>query len=65
MARDYGLYGVNALGSNIYTDGKEQFNFTLKTGKSVTFKNQVVIINGTHPDDSEIESLYDKFLSSN
>lgn len=63
MARDYGLFGVNPLGSNIYTDGKEQFNFTLKKGESVTFKNQVVIINGSYPMHSEIESMYNGFLA--
>jgi hypothetical protein len=63
MARDYGLFGVNPLGSNIYTDGKEQFNFTLKKGESVSFKNQVVIINGSYPMHSEIESMYTDFLA--
>lgn len=65
MARDYGLYGVNALGSNIYTEGKEQFNYTLKKGTSVTFKNQLVIIDGTQPSSEKIESFYDDFISKN
>ena len=47
MARDYGLYGVNSLGSNLYTEGKEQFNFVLKKGDSVTFKHQVLVFNGS------------------
>lgn len=62
MARDYGLYGVNPLGSNIYTEGKEQFNFTLEKGKSVTFKNQVAIINGSYPAPAQIDSLYNTFI---
>lgn len=61
MARDYGLYGVNPFGSNIYTKGKEQFNFTLKKGDSVTFKNQVVIIDGIYPTPAKIEFLYNAF----
>lgn len=65
MARDYGLYGVNWLGSNIYTNGAEQFNFTLKKGKSATFKNQVVIINGTYPTLGKIEALYNTFIANN
>ena len=65
MARDYGLYGVNPFGSNIYTNGEEQFNFTLEKGKSVTFKNQVVIINGSYPTPAKIESLYNVFISNN
>ncbi len=65
MARDYGLYSVNPLGSNIYSEGKEQFNFTLEKGKSVTFKNQVLIINGTYPSLAKIESLYKNFITNN
>ncbi|GJM33922.1 MAG: hypothetical protein DHS20C18_29230 [Saprospiraceae bacterium] len=64
MARDYGLYGVNSFGSNVYTEGKEQFNFTLKKGESVTFKNQVVIIDGNYPTSAKIESLYNAFISN-
>lgn len=58
MARDYGLFGVNHLGSSAYTDGKEQFNFILKKGDSTTFKHQVVIVNGVHSTPEEIESWY-------
>ena len=65
MVRDYGLFGLNPFGSNIYTEGKEQFNFTLKKGNSVTFKHQVVIVNGTNPSFETIESMYTKFLSAN
>ena len=64
MARDYGLFGVNPLGSNLYTKGKEQFNFTLKKGDSATFKNQVVILDGTNPGSAEIEVLYNAFVTS-
>ena len=64
MARDYGLYAVNPLGSSVYSEGKEQFNFTLEKGKSVTFKHQVVIIDGTYPVYAEIELLYNRFINS-
>ena len=64
MARDYGLYGVNPLGSVIYTEGIEQFNFTHKKGASVTFKNQVVIIDGSYPNHENIESMYKGFIAS-
>jgi hypothetical protein len=61
MARDYGLYSVNPLGSNLYTKGKEQFNFKLKKGESVTFKHQVLIIDGTNPTPAAIETWYNEF----
>lgn len=65
MARDYGLFGVNPFGSKIYTQGKEQFNFSLKKGESVTFKHQVVIINGVYPAKRKIDSLYNRFVLTN
>jgi hypothetical protein len=49
------------LGSNLYTDGKEQFNFKLEKGDSVTFKHQLVIVDGAHPSSSEIEKWYKAF----
>jgi hypothetical protein len=64
MARDYGLYSVNPLGSKMYTKGEEQFNFKLEKGKSVTFKHQVVIIDGTNPAPANIEALYNGFTTS-
>jgi hypothetical protein len=62
MARDYGLYGVNSLGSNLYTEGKEQFNFSLKKGDSVTFKHQVVIVDRMNPSPGKIEAWYGEFV---
>ena len=64
MARDYGLYSVNSMGSKLYTEGKEQLNFRLKKGESVTFKHQVVIIDGTNPDPAKIEAMYNEFVTS-
>lgn len=62
MARDYGLYGINPFGSNIYTNGEEQFNFTLKKGESAKFIHQVVIINGISPKKTIIDSMYNRFI---
>jgi hypothetical protein len=64
MARDYGLFGVNPLGSKLYTEGKEQFNFMLKKGDSVTFKHKVVIIDGMAVAPLKIDSLYKAFISA-
>jgi len=63
MARDYGLYSVNPMGSKLYTEGKEELNFKLKKGESVTFKHQVVIIDGTNPGPAKIEALYNDFAT--
>lgn len=64
MARDYGLFAVNSLGSNAYTEGKEQLNFKLKKGASVTFEHQVIISDGILPDLLEIEKKYTDFWSN-
>ena len=64
MARDYGLFGVNSFGSNIYTKGKEQFNFTLKKEQSVTFKYQVVILNDSISTPYDIEKMYEDFINN-
>tara|TARA_R110002051_G_scaffold74908_1_gene136493 strand:- start:2645 stop:3709 length:1065 start_codon:yes stop_codon:yes gene_type:complete len=64
MARDYGLFGVNSFGSYIYTEGKEKFNFKLKKGESVTFKNQVIINDGFLPDSTHIENEYHAFINN-
>ncbi|WNH11127.1 PmoA family protein [Thalassobellus suaedae] len=63
MTRDYGLYGVNPFGSNVYTNGEEQFNYTLKKGESTTFKYQVVIVDGVYPKPEKIETLYSNFIA--
>ena len=63
MARDYGLYGINPFGSNIYTNGEEQFNYTLKKGETAKFIHQVVIINGINPQPALIDSMYNRFVA--
>lgn len=45
-ARGYGLFAANPLGQNIFSNGKEQLNLSLKKGESVTFKFRVVIVSG-------------------
>ncbi|WEK21514.1 MAG: PmoA family protein [Candidatus Pedobacter colombiensis] len=45
-ARDYGLFAANPLGQAVFSNGKEQLNFTLKPGESVTFRYRVIIGSG-------------------
>ncbi len=65
MARDYGLFGVNSFGSSAYTEGKEQLNYILKKGDSITFKYQIVISNGVPLNVKNIEILYKDFVKKN
>ena len=42
-ARDYGLFAANTLGQKIFSEGKNELNFSLKKGESVTFKYRLVV----------------------
>ena len=42
-ARDYGLFAANTLGQKVFSEGKNELNFSLKKGESVTFKYRLVV----------------------
>jgi Methane oxygenase PmoA len=42
-ARGYGLFSANPLGAKIFSNGKQELNFRLPPGKSVTFRYRMVI----------------------
>jgi hypothetical protein len=43
-ARGYGLFAANPLGQKALSNGKEELNFALEAGKSVTFRHRVLIL---------------------
>ncbi len=45
-ARNYGLFAANPLGQKIFSEGKENMNFRLMKGNSVTFRYRIVIASG-------------------
>ena len=45
-ARGYGLFAANPLGQKAMSNGKEELNFKLAPGKSVTFQHEVLILDG-------------------
>ena len=45
-ARGYGLFAANPLGQKIFSGGKEELNFKLSKGQSVTFRFRLVIHSG-------------------
>src|SRR6185295_1197023 len=45
-ARGYGLFAVNPLGRKIFSNGKEELNFSLKPKESVTFRYRIVVHSG-------------------
>jgi hypothetical protein len=46
-ARGYGLFSVNPLGRKIFSNGKEELNFSLQAGQSVTFRYRIVVHSGS------------------
>ena len=59
-SRGYGLFAANPLGQSVFSEGKEQLNFKLDAGKSVTFRHRVLVINGPTSAD-QIEKEYQSF----
>lgn len=45
-ARGYGLFSVNPLGRKIFSNGKEELNFSLQPNQSVTFRYRIVVHSG-------------------
>ena len=44
--RGYGLFSVNPLGRKIFSNGKEELNFSLQPGQSATFRYRIVVHSG-------------------
>lgn len=60
-ARGYGLFAANPLGQKIFSDGKEELNFELKSHESVTFTYRIEILNGK-PDKKRLDKEYQDFI---
>src|SRR4030095_2117681 len=56
-ARGYGLFAVNPLGRKIFSNGKEELNFSLKPGQSVTFRYRVIVHSGNVLSKYEMDKL--------
>ncbi len=63
-ARGYGLFALNPLGRNIFSNGKEALNFSLKPGASVTFRYRVALLSGREPAAAEMNALADDFKNT-
>ena len=60
-ARGYGLFSANNLGQKIFSDGKEELNFTLKPGESVLFKYRFIIQSGHFLSNEKMEQEFEEF----
>ena len=59
--RGYGLYAANNLGQKALSGGKEELNFMLPAGESVTFKHRIVIYSGDKVGDEQIDKDFEEF----
>lgn len=63
-ARGYGLFAANPLGQKEFSKGKEELDFKLPAGKSVTFRYKVLIHSGSHLKDERVTAEFNKFSKS-
>jgi len=55
------LFAVNPLGRKVFSNGKEELNFSLKPGKSVTFRYRVVVHSGEFLTNNDMNKLFADF----
>jgi hypothetical protein len=60
-ARGYGLFAVNPLGRKVFSNGKEELNFTLQPGQSVSFKYRIIIHSGPMLTSNDMSNLATEF----
>lgn len=60
-ARGYGLFSANPLGWKDFTQGKEEYNFTIGAKKSATFRYRVIVSSNEHLTEDAINILADEF----
>jgi hypothetical protein len=64
-ARGYGLFAANPLGKNIFTNGKEATNLTLKSGDAVSFRYRIVVAAGkTSVSPQQLDKLSKEFAGN-
>src|SRR5688572_13769502 len=60
-ARGYGLFSINPLGRKIFSNRKEELNFSLAPAQSTTFRYRTVIHSGTVLTKEKMNKLSDDF----
>jgi hypothetical protein len=62
-ARGYGLFAANPLGQKALSNGKDELNFALEAGKSVTFHHRVLILSELATAE-RVEAAYKEFAAA-
>ncbi|MGG9962369.1 PmoA family protein [Ferruginibacter sp. SUN106] len=60
-ARGYGLFAANPLGRKVFSNGKEELNFSLQPHQSVTFRYRIIIHSGNILTREEMDRQADIF----
>ena len=62
-ARGYGLFSANPFGAKDFTKGKEELNYNIPSGKSLTLRYRIIISSGVQLTDAEINGYTADFAS--
>ena len=62
-ARGYGLFSANPFGVKDFTKGKEELNFSIPAGGSLTLRYRIVISSGAHLTDAQINEYQNDFAA--
>jgi len=63
-ARTYGLFSANPFGVKSFTGGKEELNYVLKEGESLSFKHRFYVKSGGAFASGEVEKEWEKFAKN-
>jgi hypothetical protein len=62
-ARGYGLFAANPLGQKVFSNGKEELQYTLPAGRSTTFRHRIIVRSGMLSA-AQAEERYREFTSA-
>lgn len=61
-ARGYGLFAANPLGQKVFSNGKEELNFSLAPNQAVTFRHRILILSEIASPETA-EAAYRRFVA--
>lgn len=62
-ARGYGLFAANPLGQKALSGGKEELNYKLEAGESLTFNYRIIVYSGAEVTDEMLNQDFGTFAS--
>lgn len=62
-ARGYGLFAANPLGQKALSGGKEELNYKLEAGESLTFNYRIIVYSGAEVTDEMLNQDFGAFTS--